>query len=106
MHYISDEQLHRLGQMRHEPVMEIFLLSAGAFVGSLVPAFQEAAKFNAAEDRMNGWGLLICLICAMCFAVALVTGWLWRGRLRSHTDLVAEIRGRPKRLVTDAGQSD
>ena len=106
MHYISDEQLARLGQMRHEPVMEIFLLSAGAFLGSVVPAFQEAGKFGAVENAMNQWGLFTCLLCAMCLSVAVVTGLLWRGRLRSHVNMVEEIRGRPKRLVTDLARAE
>lgn len=103
-HYITDDELERLGDMRKEPVMEIFLWSMGAFMGALIPAFQEFGKFRADPTNVGVWGLLTILIAAMTLAVAVVSGVLWRQRSKTHKSMVDTIRGRPRtpvRLAND-----
>lgn len=95
-HYIRDDELENLGKMRHDPVMEIFLLAAGAAVGAIVPAFQELARFNASQNPMGITGLMTVIVLVAALAIATVTGLLWWQRTAAKSDLVTEIRGRPK----------
>lgn len=95
-HYITDEELERLGEMRKEPVMEIFLCAIGAFLGALVPAMQQLGEFNADPTQVDGWGLLTMLIAAMMLAVSIVSGALWHQRSKAHRSMVDNIRDRPR----------
>lgn len=104
-HYINDDELERLGDMRKEPVMEIFLCTVGAFLGALIPAFQELTKFQSAPDAVGFWGLATMFIAAMTLAVAAVTGWLWHQRSKTHKSMVETIRTREKRLVRFANEN-
>lgn len=94
-HYITDDELGRLSDMKKEPVMEIFLLTMGGFVGSLIPALQELGKFQAAAT-ITWFGLLTIMIAAVMLGLALVTGVLWLQRSRTHRSMVQTIRDRPK----------
>jgi uncharacterized membrane protein len=98
-HYITDEELERLGEMRKEPVMEIFLCAIGAFLGALIPALQNLGQFNSNPSEVDGWGLLTILIAAMMLAVSIVSGALWHQRSKVHTSMVETIRGRPRSPV-------
>lgn len=82
--------------MRAEPVMEICLASVGVFFGSLIPAIDQASRFNSETDPMGLIGLLtICLTIGSLVALV-ITGWLWYKRHQRHKDLAATIRSRPK----------
>lgn len=103
-HYITDDQLRRLGEMRKDMVMEICLASGGVFFGSLIPALNGFARFGAATDPATWTDLLSMLLCAAALVAMLITGYQWRVRQKGHVDLVEEIRNRPKvsvRLVHD-----
>lgn len=105
-HYIRDDELDRLSEMKQEPVMEICLASIGIFFGSLVPTIDAMSRFNAATNPMSLIELITALLTFSAFAVMLVTGFLWRIRIQSQKSLANEIRSRPKmpvRLVHDAG---
>jgi hypothetical protein len=95
-HYITDDELDRLSEMRKEPVMEIFLCATGAFMGALIPALQSLSIFNSDPTKMDGFGLLTMFVAVGTLTVALVSGSLWHQRLKSHKSLVATIRGRPR----------
>lgn len=95
-HYITDDELMRLGEMRKEPVMEIFLCSIGAFVGALIPALSEVSKVVNAPDTVTLSGFLTLMIAAMMFAVALVSGFLWHQRTKTHEGMLTTIRNRPR----------
>lgn len=104
-HYITDHELETLGEMRKEPVMEIFLCSIGAFMGALIPAFQTLSQFNQDPAKVDIWGLLTLLLAAAMLAVSLVSGALWYQRGKTHKSLVDKIRERPRasvRLAYDA----
>lgn len=104
-HYITDDELERLGEMRKEPVMEICLCSIGAFLGALIPALQILSEFRTTPEKVDVWGLLTMFIAVMTLAVAAVTGWLWHQRSKTHKSMVTTIRERarvPVRLVHDA----
>ena len=98
-HYITDEELERLGEMRKEPVMEIFLCAIGAFLGALVPAMQQLGEFNADPTQVDGWELLTMFIAAMMLAVSIVSGVLWHQRSKAHRSMVDNIRDRPRSPV-------
>lgn len=103
-HYITDDELERLGDMRKEPVMEIFLCSVGAFLGALVPALQQLSLFQTDPTKVTMWDLLTIMIAAAMLVVSIVTGALWHQRSKVHKDLVTTIRARPKipvRLAQD-----
>jgi hypothetical protein len=95
-HYITDDELGRLGDMKKEPVMEIFLLTVGAFIGSLIPALQQLGKFRADPLTIDALGLLTIIIAAMMLGLAVVTGILWRQRFKTHKGMVDTIRNRPR----------
>jgi hypothetical protein len=103
-HYITDDELRRLGEMRKDLVMEICLAATGLFFGSGVPAFEGFRRFNATPQTATGTDLLSMMMCVAALVVAIVTGFQWHVRQKSHVDLVDEIRSRPKvavRLVHD-----
>lgn len=95
-HYITDDQLTTLGEMRKEPVMEICLAASGAFLGAIVPAIEQLGRFNDKANPMGATGLCTVLIAVVALAVAIVTGFLWRQRLRSHESLLDTIKSRKK----------
>lgn len=101
-HYITDDQLTELSNMRAEPVMEICLASIGVFFGSVIPAVEQVSRFNSASQSMGIVGLLTICLTACSFAIAIVTGWLWHKRHERHKDLAATIRSRPKVKVRTA----
>jgi hypothetical protein len=103
-HYITDDELERLGDMRKEPVMEICLCTIGAFLGALIPALQTLAQFNDDPAKVTMWGLMTLMIAFATFAVAVVSGVLWYQRSKTHKSMVENIRERPRapvRLAND-----
>lgn len=95
-HYITDDQLRRLGEMRKDMVMEICLASTGVFFGALMPALAGLQKFNATPTTANWIDLLSMLLCASAAVATGITGYQWYVRSRGHVDLVTEIQNRPK----------
>lgn len=91
--------------MRKEPVMEIFLLSAGAFVGTFMPAIEVLGQFKSDPTKVGYLGLLTMLLASGTLAVALVTGYLWYQRGKSQKTLVESIRSRPRIPVTQANEN-
>lgn len=101
-HYITDDELERLSEMRKEPVMEIFLASIGAFLGALIPAWQELGKFNVDPTTVSGTGLFTMGVAIAMLAVAILSGALWRQRTKSHKSMAQTIRDRPRVQVKQA----
>lgn len=101
-HYITDDELDRLSEMRKEPVMEIFLCTIGAFLGALVPAFQVLSQFRADPTKVDMWGLLTLMIGVAMFAIAAVSGFLWYQRGKAHVSMTDAIRNRPRVQVQHA----
>ncbi|WP_288485811.1 hypothetical protein [uncultured Novosphingobium sp.] len=95
-HYITDDELDRLSEMRKEPVMEIFLSSIGAFLGGLVPAVQEIAKFQADSRNLTGVGLFTMFVAVSALSAAVISGFLWHQRGKSHKSMSGAIRDRPR----------
>jgi hypothetical protein len=93
-HYITDDQLQRLGEMRKDLVMEICLAAGGVFAGSLVPAFAGFRHWNS--NTASGGDLLSIVMLVGSLAAFLITGWQWYVRHKIHTDLVEDIRNRPR----------
>lgn len=95
-HYITDDQLRRLGEMRKDLVSEICLAAAGIFWGSLIPAIDGLRRFNSEVSRASGTDLVSMMLCGAALAAALITGYQWYVRNKGHTSLENEIRNRPK----------
>lgn len=102
-HYITDDQLRRLGEMRKDLVMEICLASSGIFFGSLIPAFDGFRRFNDTVRPATLTDLASMLVCVAAFVAAAITGYQWYVRQKNHVDLVTEIRNRPKVSVRQGG---
>lgn len=98
-HYITDDELEKLGEMRKEPVMEIFLCTVGAFLGALVPALQVLSQFKTDATKLDGWGLITLMIGVATLAVSIVSGLLWYQRSKTHKSMVVTIRERPRTPV-------
>lgn len=103
-HYIRDDELDRLGEMRRDLVMEICLASGGLFVGSVVPAFDGFRRFGAEVNPSTGTDLLSMLICFAALVVTIISGLQWHARSKLHKGLVQEIRERPKVKVKLASE--
>lgn len=95
-HYITDDELERVAEMRKEPVMEIFLCTFSAFLGAAIPSMQVLSQFSKDATKVNGLDLLIVMVAAMMLAVAGVSGVLWKMRAKSHKTMVDTIRGRDR----------
>lgn len=103
-HYITDSELDGLGDMKKEPVAEIFLATIGVFLGGLIPALQVLKQFSIDATKVGIFDLLTVMIAGCALAVAFVTGFLWRQRSKTHKGLVETIRGRqrvPMRLAVN-----
>ena len=95
-HYIADNELERLGEMRKDFVMEVCLASAGIFAGSLIPAIDGFLRFSNKTNPATQTDLVSMMLAFAAFVVTIITALQWRVRSKSHVDLVTEIRGRPK----------
>lgn len=95
-HYITDDELERIGEMRKEPVQEICLAAVGVFFGSLLPAFAEISRFNSTTNPMGWVGLITCFLAFGSLTVMGVTGFLWKQRAGSHGGMLETIRGRTR----------
>lgn len=95
-HYITDDQLLRLGEMRKDMVMEICLAATGIFCGSLVPAVDGFRHFGDAAHPATWTDLVSMMLFISALVAAAITGIQWRIRARGHVDLVTEIQNRPR----------
>lgn len=103
-HYIRDDELDKLGEMRKDLVMEFCLAATGIFFGALIPAIDGFRRFGADVNPSTATDLASMMLCFAALAVAIITGFQWRIRSKAHRDTVEEIRSRPKmsvRLVHD-----
>lgn len=98
-HYIRDDELERLSEMRRDLIMEICLTSIGIFIGSLTAGIDGFRRFNVAVEQLTATDLISMLILFAAGVVALITGLQWRVRARRHGSMVDEIRARPKVAV-------
>ncbi len=74
-------------------------------MGALVPAVEQLGRFNDVATPMGLTGLCTVLIAFIAFAVAVVTGLLWRQRLKSHQGLLKTIQARKKVPVALEGEA-
>ncbi|MBJ7440545.1 MAG: hypothetical protein JHD35_16165 [Sphingopyxis sp.] len=105
-HYITDDELQRIDDMRQDVGTEICLASAGVFFGSLVPAIEGFRKFSAPYPSATLTDLLSMLLSFASLTLALVTALQWWHRSKRQGRLVDNIRQRPKvplHLVRDGG---
>lgn len=96
-HYISDDQLTRICEMREEPVGGIFLGAAGALAGVASAAYQSASIALYRPEKIAGNDLINMAIAILALSIAAVTGFLWQGRRRRMPDIAREIRDRLRR---------
>lgn len=94
-HYIRDDELDRIGEMRKDLVIEICIASVGVFAGSFTPAFDGFKRFGAAQHPATSTDLVSMMLCFTALVVAIMTGLQWHQRSKSHKGMVSEIRGRP-----------
>jgi hypothetical protein len=98
-HYITDEELGRLGEMKRDHLSEMFFAFLGLTLGGIVPTIDAVARFNAQTNPMGRVDLGVCFITVMAFALTALAGFLWYQRSKGRKDLMEEIRGRPKMKV-------
>lgn len=96
-HYITDDELRRLGEMRKDLVIEVCLASGGVLAGSLVPAIVAFGHWNA--NALAGSDMAALILFVGSLTAFVLTGFQWIVRQKNHTDLVTEIRARPKVAV-------
>lgn len=94
-HYITDDELERIGEMRKEPVMESCLASIGVFSGALIPALSELQKYSS-HGKIEVLGLVTCFVAVGALTVGAVTGYLWKQRAETHRGMVGSIRSRDR----------
>lgn len=93
-HYITDDQLRRLGEMRKDLVMEVCLAAGGILAGSIIPAWTGWSHWS--EDKATGADLVSLLMFAAAVAAFCVTAYQWWVRHKLHDDMIKDIRNRPK----------
>lgn len=98
-HYITDDELAGLSEMQSDPVKDIFLGSVGGLVGAIVPAYDAVSRFGDATHPMTKTDLVSMFVATATFAVAAVTGILWRRKAGTKSSAVQAIRNRPKVTV-------
>lgn len=101
-HYITDNELERLGEMRQEPVMEICLAATGVFFGSVVPAIDGLLRFGAKANPTTVTDMLTICLAVAALGIAAVTALLWHIRRRGRDNLIGTIRRRPRVPVETA----
>lgn len=98
-HYITDEELEGLSEMNQDPTKDIFLVSVGAFVGAITPAYDGLCRFGNAAHPMTATDLVSLLVAVAMLAIAIVTGILWNRKSSAKGNAISVIRGRPKMEV-------
>ena len=99
-HYITDDELDRLGESTRDFLVELTFTSGGIAAGSLIPAIAGANRFLRTDLTATGTDILSMVFCCSSLAVAIVTFMLWRSRRKNHQTLAGEIRSRPRVTVT------
>lgn len=100
-HYITDDELDKIANMKGGHAKEIFWSSLGLFLGALIPACESLIRFNAPNNPMGALGLLECGIALVGLAIACTSGYFWWDRAKGKKDIVQEIRDRPKLQVVN-----
>lgn len=98
-HYITDGELDMIGEMRRDHMEQVFWAAVGVLGGASIPAIDALSHFNAPENPMGWLGFLQCLLAAMAFVAAVLSGYLVWHRSKTKSDLVTEIRARPRMKV-------
>lgn len=99
-HYITDEELDRIGEMKADHIGQLFWASVGALVGSVIPATDAISRFQDRTNPMDVTGLATAILAFMSLAIMAVSGWLLYERSKGRTDLLTIIRSRPRAKVS------
>ncbi len=95
-HWISDEELEKLSELRSDHVVEFFWGFLGIALGSAVPAYLLMSKIGSSDDPIGKSDLFtICTFIVFTFLTGIMGFW-WRKRHKSSEDLKNRIRNRPK----------
>lgn len=98
-HYISDGELESVGSTGGGVAKDLFLMMAGGFLGSVVPAIEQISKIDGKESGISAAGLFAIIICAGTFFCMMVLGYIWWDNAKKFKSTVEKIRSRPKRQV-------
>tara|TARA_R110002020_G_scaffold39677_11_gene117663 strand:- start:418 stop:804 length:387 start_codon:yes stop_codon:yes gene_type:complete len=93
-HWITDAELKELSELRKDNVIEIFWGMLGAFLGSIVPAFQALPKVNNVATPINNVDLIVLVMAGVSFVVTLIMGLFWWQRHKGTVSLSEKIRSR------------
>lgn len=98
-HYITDDELEKLGQMQQEPVKDIFLASVGVFFGAVVPAASGVTRFGDTTHPMTLIDAISIALAFIFLGVICVSGYLWFVKTKTQENFVETVRQRPKVAV-------
>jgi hypothetical protein len=95
-HNISDEELEMLMQDSRDGLTEAFWAFVGGFLASLPPTLETITRsfFGEHPEPINIVHLCEIVISAVCFALAVATMFLGRGKSKRIRTLGSEIRAR------------
>ncbi len=95
-HYISDEELDLLCEAKAGGAKDICLASLGGFLGSIVPAAEQAMRFNSSTNPMGIIGLFSCLLAMGTLTASIVSAVMWKSQAKRQMLMQNRIRSRPK----------
>jgi hypothetical protein len=103
-HYIRDDELERIGEMRDNLSMQICLAAIGIFFGSATPAFDGLSRLGNAAKPLTATDMVSIAFAFASLAVAVVTAIQWGQIAKRRKPLLDTIRERPRipvRIVGD-----
>lgn len=95
-HYISNDELDLVRDTRPGAAKDICLVSAGGFLGAILPSCEQIGRFNSQVNPMGFLGLFTIAVTFAMLISALITAWLWSKAESKQENVVDRIRSRPK----------
>lgn len=98
-HYITDDQLERIGQMNDNLPMQICLSALGLLGGSITPAFDGLRRLGDAAKPLTSTDMVSIALACVAFGMCIVTAIQWYQKSKARSPIIQEIRERPRIAV-------
>lgn len=95
-HWISDEELTRMSELRRDHVVEFFWAFFGTCVGSIGPFIEKLGKFSNNSQSIDVYDLISLIMFPLFFILTVIMAFFWRNSSSSNDDLITQIRNRAK----------
>ena len=101
-HYITDDELARIGDVSDNLPMQVCIGAAGSLAGSIVSTWTAIGHVGDPKNLFNGTDMASVCVTLISLGLVAFSGVEWHRLAKRRRPLVGDIRARPKmRLVHD-----